>query len=90
MKVTDFQFQATESPSHNIRIIFEDGSQFYTSTRLQGFDGYNYVRKLFPQLCPESSEFKGPFESEAAMKAVVVGQVLSQEQYGELMRLVVK
>jgi hypothetical protein len=85
VKVTAFKLQHTESPSDNIRITFEGGSQFYTSTRLAGFDGYNCVRKLFPQLCQDSSEFAGPFDSTAAMEAAVVGTELTQEQYGELM-----
>jgi len=83
--VVCFLHTRTESPSDNIRIKFDDGSEFYTSTRLRGFDGYNCVRKLFPQLCSDSSEFKGPFESQKEMAAAVVGAQLTQEQHKELM-----
>jgi len=84
-KVTGFNYFRTESPSDNIRIKFEDGSEFYTSTRLQGFSGYNCVRKLFPQLCNDHPDFKGPFKSVENMRLVVEGTEITQEEYNELM-----
>lgn len=83
--VKSFEYFRTGSPSDNIRIKFDDGSEFYTSTRLQGFVGYNCVRNLFPQLCSDHPDFKGPFKSVDDMKRVVEGTVLTQEQFKELM-----
>ena len=87
-EVISFDYFRTKSPSDNLKIKFEDGSEFYTSTRLQGFCGYNYVRKLFPKFCADHPDFKGPFNSVEDMRLVVEGTEITQEEYnGGLMSL---